>query len=346
VIDALPAAIVGECELETLLSEPTDRLVGMMTRLDGDIIVLGASGKMGPTLARMARRATDSAGRPRRVIAVSRSGDPFRQAALHAQGIETIRCDLMDETAVARLPAAANVVFMAGRKFGSTGAESLTWATNCLVPSVICRHFADSRIVAFSTGNVYGLTDAGRGGSTEADVLRPVGEYAMSCLGRERMFDYFSRALGTPIAIVRLNYAVEMRYGILVDLAQRVLAGEAVDLAMGYVNVIWQADASAMALCALERAASPPFVVNLAGLEELSVRSASLDLAARLGRTVRFRGEEAPDALLSDGRLGAELLGPLRVPASRLIEWTAGWLAHGGTTSGKPTHFESRAGRF
>lgn len=345
-IDTLPATIASERELETLLSEPTDRLVRMMTRLDGDIVVLGASGKMGPTLARMARRATVAAGRARRVIAVSRFGDASREAALHAHGIETIRCDLLDETAVARLPAAANVIFMTGRKFGSTGAESLTWATNCLLPSMICRHFAASRIVAFSTGNIYGLTEVGCGGSTEEDVPRPVGEYAMSCLGRERIFDYCSRTLGTPIAIVRLNYAVEMRYGILVDLAQRVLAGDPVDLAMGYVNVIWQADASAMALCALERAASPPVVVNLAGLEELSVRSTSLHLAARLGRSVQFRGEEAPDALLSNGRLGAELLGPLRVPASRLLDWTADWLARGGTTSGKPTHFESRVGRF
>jgi nucleoside-diphosphate-sugar epimerase len=344
--DTLPATIAGECELETLLSEPTDRLVGMMARLDGDIVVLGASGKMGPTLARMAKRAADAAGPPRRVIAVSRFGDPSREAALEAHGVETIRCDLLDERAVARLPAAANVIFMTGRKFGSTGAESLTWATNCLIPAVICRHFAASRIVAFSTGNVYGLTETGRGGSTESDVPQPVGEYAMSCLGRERLFENSSRTLGTPVAIVRLNYAVEMRYGILVDLAQRVLAGEAVDLAMGYVNVIWQADASAMALCALERAASPPFVVNLAGLEELSVRDVSLDLGARFGRSVRFRGEEGPDALLSDGRLGAALLGPLRVPSSRLIEWTVDWLTRGGATSGKPTHFDSRAGRF
>jgi nucleoside-diphosphate-sugar epimerase len=344
--DTLPATIAGECELETLLSEPTDRLVRTMARLDGDIIVLGAGGKMGPTLTRMAKRSADVSGPPRRVIAVSRFGDPSGEAALKERGIETIRCDLLDEAAVARLPAAANVIFMAGRKFGSTGAESLTWATNCLVPAAICRHFAASRIVAFSTGNVYGLTETGRGGSTENDVPQPVGEYAMSCLGRERLFDYFSTTRGTPVAIVRLNYAVEMRYGILADLAQRILAGEPVDLAMGYVNVIWQADASAMALCALERAASPPFVVNLAGLEELSVRAVSLDLATRLDRSVRFHGEEGPDALLSNGRLGAELLGPLRVPSSRLIEWTADWLARGGATSGKPTYFHSRAGRF
>ena len=343
---ALPEVIAGEPQLESLLSDPSDRLVEMMARLDGDLIVLGAGGKMGPTLARMARRASDLAGRPRRIIAVSRFGAGPLEASLQALGIETVRCDLLDEAAVARLPLAANVVFMAGRKFGSTGAEWLTWAMNCLVPAIVCRRFAASRIVAFSSGNVYGLTAAGRGGSTEADALHPVGEYAMTCLGRERVFEHFSRTLGTRVALVRLNYAVEMRYGILVDLAQRVLAGEAVDLAMGYVNVIWQADASAMALCALEHAGSPPFVVNVAGLEELSVREVTLELAAGLDRPARFQGEASADALLSNGRTGHDLLGPVRVTASRLIGWTAAWLAAGGATSGKPTHFESRSGRF
>ena len=341
-----PDVIGSEAELELMLSEPTHAAVDALARLEGDIVVLGAAGKMGPTLARMARRASDQAGRRRRVIAVSRFSDASHEAALQAHGVETIRCDLLDERALAALPDAPNVVFMAGRKFGSSGAESLTWAMNCYLPALVCRRFPHSRIAAFSTGNVYGLSPAGRGGSAEQDTPQPVGEYAMSCLGRERMFEHFSRVAGTPVALLRLNYAVEMRYGVLVDLGLRVLAGEPVDLAMGHFNVIWQGDANAMALASLAHAASPPFVVNLAGPEELSVRRTAGQLGARLGRAPIFLGEEAPDALLSNGSLGWALFGRPRVDAARLIDWTADWLARNGPTLGRPTHFESRAGRF
>jgi nucleoside-diphosphate-sugar epimerase len=341
-----PDAIADEAALELMLSDPTDRVAEAFGRLEGDILVLGAAGKMGPTLTRMARRASDRAGGPRRVIAVSRFSDASHEAALQAHGVETIRCDLLDERALAALPDAPNVVFMAGRKFGSSGAESLTWAMNCHLPALVCRRFPHSRIAAFSTGNVYGLIAAGRGGSTERDALQPVGEYAMSCLGRERMFEHFSRTAGTRVALLRLNYAVEMRYGVLVDLGLRVLAGEPVDLAMGYFNAIWQGDANAMALASLAHAASPPCVVNLAGPEELSVRRTAEELGARLGRAPVFRGEEAPDALLSNGSLGWSLFGRPRVNAARLIDWTADWLARNGPTLGRPTHFESRAGRF
>ena len=338
--------IGSEAELELMLSEPTDAAVDALARVDGDVLVLGAAGKMGPTLARMARRASDQAGSRRRVIAVSRFSDASQEAALQAHDVETIRCDLLDARALAALPDAPNVVFMAGRKFGSSGAESLTWAMNCYLPALVCRRFPQSRIAAFSTGNVYGLTPAGRGGSTEQDTPHPVGEYAMSCLGRERMFEHFSRVAGTPVALLRLNYAVEMRYGVLVDLGLRVLAGEPVDLAMGYFNVVWQGDANAMALASLAHAASPPFVVNLAGPEELTVRHTAGELGARLGRAPVFRGEEAQDALLSNGSLGWSLFGRPRVDAPRLVDWTADWLARHGPTLGKPTHFESRAGRF
>jgi nucleoside-diphosphate-sugar epimerase len=341
-----PSTILDEAHLDDLLSEPTARLVALMARLDGDIVVLGVAGKMGPTLARMARRAAHQAGTPRRVIGVSRFTDAAQEAALQAHGVETIRCDLLDEAAVEQLPDAPNVIFMAGRKFGSTGGEALTWAMNCHLPSIACRRYARSRIVAFSTGNVYGLTPAGRGGSTEADAPAPVGEYAMSCLGRERMFEHFSRARGTRVALLRLNYAVELRYGILVDLARKILAGEPIDVTMGFVNVIWQGDANAMALAALEHAASPPAVINLAGPQELSVRATAEALARRLGRPVRFTGAEAPDALLSNGARGWSLLDAPRVQVAQLIQWTADWLARGGVTSGKPTHFESREGRY
>ena len=341
-----PATIADESHLDTLLSEPSPRVIDMMARLDGDLTILGVAGKMGPTLARMAKRATDLAGRRRRIIGVSRFSTQEQEQPLQAHGIETIRCDLLDDAAVAALPVTRNVIFMAGRKFGSSGDESLTWAMNCLVPATAARHYAASRFVAFSTGNVYGLTSVGRGGSTEDDSPHPVGEYAMSCLGRERVIEHFSNTRGLPAAVLRLNYAVEMRYGILVDLALRLLAGDPVDLTMGYVNVIWQGDANAMALAALEHAAAPPLVVNLAGREESSVRALTEALARRLGVTPRFTGSEAPDALLSNGARGWSLLGEPRVTVAQLIEWTAAWLARGGRVSGKPTKFESRAGRF
>lgn len=342
----LPATIADVATLETMLSEPTELLVDAMRRIDGDLVVLGVAGKMGPTLARMAKRASDRAGVRRRIIGVARFSTAAQEDELRAHGIETIRCDLLDEAALARLPDAPNVVFMAGRKFGSTGLESLTWAMNCHLPALVCHRYAASRIVAFSTGNVYGLTPVGSGGSTESDPLRPVGEYAMSCLGRERMFEHFGLTRGIPTAIIRLNYAVEMRYGVLVDLARRIAAGEPIDLAMGYCNVIWQADANAMALAALAHAAAPPFVVNVAGPEELGVRATCEALARWMRRRVTFTGEEAPDALLSNGARGWKHFGQPRVDAARLIAWTADWIARGGNTLDKPTHFESREGHF
>lgn len=342
----LPETIADVTQLDALLSEPTAALVDVMRGLDGDIIVLGVAGKMGPTLARMAKRASDQAGVPRRVIGVARFSDHRQQEALQAHGVQTIACDLLDAAAVGRLPDAPHVIFMAGRKFGSSGRESLTWAMNCHVPAIVCQRYASSRIAALSTGNVYGLTRVGRGGSLESDAPRPAGEYAMSCLGRERMFEHFSTSAGTPTAILRLNYATELRYGVLVDLARRVRAGETIDVTMGHVNVIWQGDANAMALTALGRVASPPFIVNLAGPEELSVRETCEKLAAAMGCVVRFTGREAGDALLSNGARGWSALGQPRVNASRLIAWTADWVTRGGDSLDKPTQFESRDGRF
>lgn len=342
----LPAAIRDVRHLEELLSEPSVAAIEALRRLGGDILVLGVAGKMGPTLARMARRALDAAGMSTRVIGVSRFSSSAQHDALEQHGIEPIRCDLLDEDGLARLPDAPNVIFMAGRKFGSTGDESLTWAMNAHLPALVCRRYRRSRIVAFSTGNVYGLTPSGRGGSREEDSPDPVGEYAMSCLGRERLFEYFSRTYGTPVAILRLNYAAEMRYGVLVDLARRVLRHEPVDLTMGYFNVIWQADANAMALAALAHASSPPLIVNLAGSEELSVRATCTELARLLGADVSFTGVAARDALLSNGTRGRTLLGAPRVDAARLLAWTADWIQRGGESLEKPTHFESRTGRF
>lgn len=346
VTSSWPASIADDAHLDDLLSTPTPAAIETMRALTGDVVVLGVAGKMGPTLARMAKRASEAAGTPRRVIGVSRFSETGQEAALQAHGVETLRCDLLDESAVAALPDAPLVIYMAGRKFGSSGLESLTWAMNTYLPAVVARRYAGSRIAAFSTGNVYGLAAAGQGGSRETDAPAPVGEYAMSCLGRERMFEHMSRTHGTPVAILRLNYATEMRYGLLVDLARKVQAGEVVDLTMGYANVIWQGDANGMAIAALRHAASPPYVVNIAGSEELSVRAVCEALATRLGRRVRYTGSEAPDAILSNGARGWADLGAPQVTLEQLLDWTADWVARGGGSLGKPTHFESRDGRF
>ena len=339
-------AIRDVAHLEGLLSEPDDAVIEALGRLDGDILVLGVAGKMGPSLARLARRASEAAGVRRRVIGVARFTDEAAEASLREHGVETVRCDLLDPDSPGRLPDAPNVVFMAGMKFGSTGREAQTWAINTHLPGLVARRFARSRIVAFSTGNVYGLTPVDRGGSRESDVPSPQGEYAMSCLGRERIFEHFSRSQGTPTALIRLNYATEMRYGVLVDLARKVIEGEPVDLAMGYFNAIWQGDASALALRALEHAASPPLVLNVSGPETLSVRRVAERFGDLLGRPATFQGEEAPEALLSDTSRAEELFGPPRIGVDRVIGWTADWLRRGGPTSGKPTRFEVRDGQF
>jgi nucleoside-diphosphate-sugar epimerase len=333
-------------QLDDLLSEPTPLAVETLRRLEGDLLLLGVGGKMGPTLARMARRASDAAGSRRRVIGAARFTNPDHETWLRRHGVETVRCDLLDPAQLERLPDAESVVFMTGMKFGSTGQEALTWAMNCHLPALVAQRFRRSRIVAFSTGNVYGLSPVHLGGSRETDTPNPVGEYAMSCLGRERMFEHFSRTHGTPTAILRLNYATEMRYGVLVDVARRVWAGEPVPLGMGHLNALWQGDANAMALSAFAHIASPPFVVNLAGPETLSVRRVAEEFGRLFGKGVTVTGTEAPDALLSNGQLGHQLFGYPRVGVRQVTEWVADWVRRGGPTLDKPTHFESRDGRF
>jgi nucleoside-diphosphate-sugar epimerase len=347
--DALPldrAAIKDVAELETLLSEPPSFLVDVLRTIPGDIAVLGVGGKMGPTLARMAKRASIAAGSPRRVFGVARFSSPALPSELESWGVEPIRADLLDREAYSRLPDAPNVVYMAGMKFGATGQESLTWAMNAHIPALVSERYRDARIVAFSTGNVYGLSPVDAGGSKEEDPLEPAGEYAMSCLGRERIFEHFSRTSGVRLVLVRLNYATELRYGVLVDVAQRVYAGVPVPLAMGYLNAIWQGDACAMSLAALAHTSSPPFVLNIAGPELLSVRRIAEDFALRMNRPVVFQGSESPDALLSNSRRALDLFGPPRVSPDRMVTWIADWVARGGDTLGKPTHFEERSGRF
>lgn len=332
--------------LEELLSRPNEMAVRAMQALEGDLVFLGVGGKMGPTMARMARRACDLAGVKHRVIGVSRFRDPAVRLRLEQVGVITHVADLLDEADVRALPAAASVVSMAGFKFGASQTPELAWATNCYTPALICRRYHDARIVAFSTGNVYGLVPPSSGGSVESDRLEPVGEYAITALGRERMYGYFSQAQQTPLIVLRLNYATELRYGVLVDLAQQVLAGRPIDLSMGYVNVIWLGDANAMALAALRHTTSPARIVNLAGPEMLSIRDICLALGARMGRTSEFCGLEGAHALLNNGSQGHALLGHPQVPAAHMLEWTADWVARGGALLGKPTHFQVGSGRF
>jgi len=333
-------------QLEQLLSEPTDGVVQTMRRLEGDILILGVSGKIGPTLARMAKRASDAVGIPRRIIGGADVFPNGLEAQLTEHGIETIQCDLLDTNRVAELPDVANLVYMVGMKFGTTGKQAMTWAVNTAVPTIVAQRYRGCRIVVFSTGNVYGLSSVDRGGSRETDELNPLGEYANSALGRERIFEHYSRALGTPTAIVRLNYAVEMRYGVLVDVARAVWEKRPIDLAMGYANVIWQADASAMTLRALAQVAVPPAVFNIAGQETLSIREVSQQFGAMMGKKPIFSGKESSDALLSNGALGRQHLGHPRVDVERMMRWIADWVMRGGEYLGKPTHFESRDGKF
>jgi nucleoside-diphosphate-sugar epimerase len=342
----LPNAITSIDELEDRLSEPTPGAIEALSRLDGDLMLLGAGGKMGPSLARMARRASDAGGVRRRVLAVSRFGDGRTEEFLRANGVEPIRCDLLDPDQLARLPNVPNVIFMTGMKFGTTGQEALTWAMNVYLPGMVCQKFRHSRIVAFSTGNIYGLTPVALGGSVEDDVPRPIGEYAMSALGRERIFEHFSRHYGLPLVLLRLNYATELRYGVLVDVARRVFAEEPIDLAMGHLNAIWQGDANAAALQAFALTTSPPRVLNLAGPELLSVRRVAEQFGRLLGKTVVFRGSESAEAFLSNAQAAHRLFGYSRVSAGQMIEWIAAWVRAGGENLGKPTHFEVRDGSY
>lgn len=341
-----PAVIRDVSHLDDLLSAPTEAAIEAVRKLDGDFIVLGAAGKMGPTLARLVRRALDAAGRKSRVIAVSRFSSPAAQEEFHRHHVETIRADLLNQAQLDALPEVPNVIYMTGMKFGSTGQEALTWAMNAYLPGMVCQKFRHSRIAAFSTGNIYGLSPVAQGGSLETDELNPQGDYAMSCVGRERIFEHFSRTLSIPLVILRLNYAVEMRYGVLHDIGSRVLNHQPIDLAMGNANVIWQGDANAMAVASLAHAASPPTVLNLTGPEILSVRQIAQEFGRRLGVQPAFINQETGNALLNNASRCFALFGYPRVPVEQVIHWTADWLKRGGTTHGKPTHFETRDGKF
>jgi nucleoside-diphosphate-sugar epimerase len=339
----LPAGFADEAALEEFMTRPSQALVDELADIDGDIIVLGVGGKMGPTLARLAKRAAPD----RRVYGVARFSEPELADELKAHGIEPITCDLLDRDAVAALPKVKNVIFIAGRKFGSTGAEELTWAMNVHVPGIVAEAFPDSRIVAFSTGNVYPFMPLTTMGATEkVPPQSSSGEYGNSCVGRERIFEYFSRVHGTPGVIFRLNYAIDLRYGVLWDIASKVHAGQPVDVTMGHVNVIWQGDANAQALRALRHAASPPLRLNISGPETLSVRALALAFAERFGNEAVITGREAENALLSNTGEAARLFGYPLIPLNCMIDWVADWVSRGQSSLNKPTHFEVRDGKY
>jgi hypothetical protein len=341
--DALPSGFADVDQLDDFLSRPSAALVADMARLDGDIVILGVGGKMGPTLARLARNAAPG----KRIIGVARFSEPELRERLEDWGIETIAADLLDRAQVEALPKAKNVVFMAGRKFGSSGNQALTWAMNVHSPAIVAEAFRESRIVAFSTGNIYPLIDVAHQGALETTPPGPRGEYAQSCLGRERLFEYFSDLYGTPGRLFRLNYAIDLRYGVLFDLASRVKAGTAIDLSlMGHVNVIWQGDANAQALRSLLHCTTPTSPLNISGPETLSVRWLVQELAARLGVKPNLVGDEAPSAWLTNTAEAARLFGYPSVPVSVMLDWVADWVARDGLSFNKPTKYEVRDGGF
>ena len=333
-------------QLEDILTEPSPRLIESMSKLEGDIMLVGAGGKMGLTLAVLAMRAIAASMVERKVYVVSVFEGKRARKQLESEGVTVIEKDLFEPGAVASLPDAPNVVYMVGRKFGSSGAAHLTWATNVYLPGVVGERYQDSRIVAFSTGAVYPHVSVLRGGSTEATPLEPVGEYAMSCIGRERMFDYYAEERGTKVLHFRLNYSVEMRYGVLVDIAQNVWNGQPIDLKMGHLNCVWQGYANSVALQCFDFASSPSRALNVTGPELVSVRWAAERFGALMGKKPVLVNEESELSLLSNAAQCHRLFGYPDVSLDTLIEWIAYWIMTDGETLGKPTHYEVRDGKY
>ncbi len=328
------------------LLQPSELLLADITKLEGDILILGAGGKMGPALARLARTAVEKAGVEKRIIAVSRFSETGLIDELHGVGIETIQADLLDDEQLQALPLVKNVLYLAGTKFGTTGNESLTWAMNSYLPGRVAEKYKDSNIVVFSTGNVYPLTPIALGGATEAMSPEPLGEYAQSCLGRERIFQYSSQKHGTPLLIYRLNYANDVTYGVLLELAKSVLAQKPIDLRMGMVNVIWQGDANELAIRSLLHCANPAKILNVTGPEQLSVRWIAEQFGKLAGMSPVFIHEEQPTALLSNAAECVDLFGYPSVCPNQMIRLIYDWLTQGGKTSNKETHFQERGGKF
>jgi nucleoside-diphosphate-sugar epimerase len=334
-----------EEELDGFLSKPQPETVDLMSRLDGDIMVLGISGKMGPTLGRMAATAVREAGVQKKIYGVARFTDAGMVEKLESWGVSCIRCDLMDMDQVAMLPRVRNIIYMAGRKFGKVGTDYLYWAINAVAPANAARHFKDSRMVAFSTGSIYDLWPSESEGPDENAPFQSLGEYANSCLARERIFEYYSRLNGTPMLHFRLNYAIDLRYGVLFEIARQVCEGTPVNLTMGYANVIWQGDANNTAVRCLEHVSSPPAILNVTG-GKIRVRDIATRFGELMGKTPQFTGTEAQTALLSNSAKMKTLLGEPPTSLDRMIQLIADWIMRGGRSLGKPTHFQTRDGQF
>jgi nucleoside-diphosphate-sugar epimerase len=335
-------ANLNEQGLEDMLSEPSEATTQAMAGLAGDIVVLGAGGKMGPTLAMMLKKASPD----KKIYAVSRFSDKAVKERIEKAQAETVEADLLDESAYGKLPKAENVFFLAGMKFGSTGNQPLTWAMNSYMPALVARHYKDSRIVAYSTGNVYPLVEIAGGGATEETTPEPIGEYAQSCLGRERMFEYFSQLYKTPVTLIRLNYANEPRYGIIVDLAFKILNDEPIDLTMGAVNLVWQRDANDYIIRSISLAKSPPAMLNVTGPQTIPIRGLAEQIGEKLGKKPKFVSREVASALLSNASYCLNMFGPPQTSLEQMVSMITGWVAAGKKTLNKPTKYEIRNGKF
>jgi dTDP-4-dehydrorhamnose reductase len=344
--ETLPPLIESERMLDEILSRPRPELIEAIAHLEGPLLLLGAAGKMGPSLALLAQRAAAAAGRELEIIAASRFSDEHSQTWFQQHGIRTIPCDLLDRNQVRTLPHAATVLYLTGQKFGTRSNPGLTWAVNTLAPAHAAERYPKARFAVLSTGNVYPLVPLTGGGSIESDPLTPVGEYPNAAIARERIFQYYSALNGTPMVLIRLNYAVELRYGVLVDIAQKVFSETPIDLTTGHLNCIWQGDANEFILRMLPQAASPPNTFNLTGPKILSVRELALQFAELFGTRAQFTGSEAPTTLLNNPARIGNLLGPPFTPLSAVLRWTAHWIQQGGKLLGKPTHFQIRDGQY
>ena len=342
----LPEQIETEEQLDEWMTRPRPALVDFIKTLSSPLLILGVGGKMGPTLAVLARRTAEAAGHDLKILAVSRFSDAEQRRWLEARGVTTISCDLLERQAVMNLPDTRNLIYLVGLKFGTGQNPSATWAVNTLVPAHVAERFPQARISALSTGNVYPFAPVSGGGAVENDSLTPLGEYANAAVARERLFEFHSQKNGTPVVLLRLNYAVDLRYGVLVDLAQKVWAGQSVDVTMGYLNCIWQGDANDMILRSLALARNPLAVFNLTGSKILSVRKLALRFGELMGKKVRFTGNETETALLSNTTRVCQALGEPPTPVENILRWTAHWIGRGGRTLNKPTHFEVRDGQY
>jgi nucleoside-diphosphate-sugar epimerase len=344
--DRTPSAICSEDQLEETLSQPRPVLLDFIRNLDGPLVILGAGGKMGPTLATLAMRAARAANHSLEVFAVSRFKEPRQMRWFVERGIKAISCDLLQSQELGKLPDASNIIYLVGLKFGTTQNPAATWAANTLVPPHVLQRYPRARIVALSTGNVYPLSSLEHGGSKETDALTPLGEYANAAVARERIFEYCSGLNRTPVALLRLFYAVELRYGVLVDLARKVHQGETIPLANGHFNCVWQADANELVLRSLALTASPPSLWNLCRPEIFSTRAVAVRLGELLGREPRFAGSESPTALLGNSSRLCAKLGLPPTTLETMLGWIAQWVKQGGRDLGKPTHFEVRDGNY